>query len=390
MEREHSLLNASSANIWLTCTRAPRFAEKFEKSSSVYADEGTLCHAIATDLLLYRLDRIGRKDYLKQLAKHRSHKLYQSEMDGFAEAFADYCIGIYDQHKTKGWAVIWVELKVDYSHVAPEGYGHLDVSIVAANTIHVIDFKYGKNYVSAIANPQLSLYAIGVIEAATHFDELSNVTLHIHQPRIDNIDTYSNTVEEFTRWGNTTVKKAADLAFQGKGDFRPGVHCRYCAARPKCKASTDYHLALGKFEKELPYEMSDEDIAEVLAIGESLVQWYESVKEYARDAARKGKKFSGYKLVAGKSIRKYVEGKEVEISSRLRKEGYSTQQITKNQLLGIVEMEKLLSPGKFIKVLGKYVIKPPGIPTLVPETDKRSAITGTEGAKEAFKNLKIK
>jgi len=390
MEREHSLLNPSSANIWLTCTRAPRFAEKFEKKTSNYADEGTLCHSIATDQLNCRLGRLSKKDYQKQLAFHRDHELYKDEMERYAEGFVSYVLDLYYVYKQKGCVDIWIEKRIDYSHIAPEGYGHLDVCILSPSIIDVIDFKYGKGIpVSAIANVQLGLYALGVIEATLFYDEFEKVNLHIYQPRIDNISTYTNTVQEYIRWGNTTVKKAAQLAYNGEGDFRAGTHCRWCPAKINCKASTDYHTSLAKYDFKVPYEMDIEEIAEALLIGESLVNWYNAIKEYASEEARKGVKVPGFKLVAGKSMRKYADSKQEEIVKALLKAGYKKEQIEKSSLIGITEMTKLLGEGKLNKLLGKYIIKPPGIPTLVPESDRRKSINGKEGAKQDFKNIKI-
>lgn len=388
MEREHSLLNPSSAEIWLTCTRAPRFAAKFEKKQSDYADEGTLCHAIATDELNYRLKRLSKKEYLKRLGVSKQHRLYDKEMDGYAEGFVDYVLSIYETYLLKGWADIWVEEKIDYDHIAPDGYGHLDVAILSPKTIDVIDYKYGKGVAkSAIANPQLGLYAIGVIRAAQFIDEFEKVNLHIYQPRIDNISTYTNTVKEYTRWGETTVKKAATLAWKGEGDFRAGVHCRFCAAQPKCQEAANRHKALAEFDFKLPYEMDNDDVAEVLAIGESLLHWYTSVKEYATQEARKGAKFPGFKLVAGKSMRKFADGKEALIKKALINAGYTGSDFTKTQLVGFGELEKLLGKDGIDKIIGKFIIKPAGLPTLVPETDKRKAIHGTEGAQNDFKHL---
>jgi hypothetical protein len=390
MERQHSLLNPSSAEIWINCTRAPRFAEKFVKAQSDYADEGTLCHDIATDLLNFRLGRISKKNYNARLAFHRSNELYDKEMDGYAEAFVTYCLGFYDAAKLKGWAMIWVEERIDYGHIAPSGFGYLDVAILSKGTIDIIDFKYGKGIpVSAIRNKQLSIYAIGVLSRAQFIDDFSIANLHIFQPRIDNISTFVCTVIDLTEWAHTVVKQAGTLAFDGKGEFKAGAHCRFCAARPKCKAATDYHMQLAKYDFVLPYEMDNDDIAEVLLIGETLVNWYTAVREYATQEARKGVEFPGHKLVPGKSVRKFIEHEKENIVKTLIKNGYAKEDFLKTSLAGIGEMEKLLGKVKMVKLLSKFITKPTGAPTLVAESDKRKAISGTEGAKNDFKDIKF-
>jgi hypothetical protein len=392
MERDHSIFGPSSASIWLNCTPAARFGAKFEKKSSDYADEGTLCHDIAADLLNYRLKRLSKREYLVNLAAHRSHRLYDPfEMERHAEAFVNYVLEILYLYQQKGWADIYVETRVDYSHVVQEGYGHLDVAIISPKTIDVIDLKYGKGVpVSAIVNPQLGLYAIGVIEDQRFIDEFEKLNLHIFQPRIDNISVFNTTVQECIKWAQGTVKKKAALAFKGEGDFNAGSWCRFCAALPKCKTAADRHTSLAKLDFKLPYELDNDEVAEVLLLGETLVNWYTSVKEYATAEARKGAKFPGFKMVNGKSNRRYAEGKQEDIIKALKKAGYTDDQIKKSSLLGIGEMEKLLGDAGFTKLLGKYVVKPPGAPALVPETDRRSAMHGKAGAQNDFKTVKIK
>lgn len=390
MERVHSLLGPSSSNIWLNCTRAPRFAAKFEKKQSDYADEGTLCHDIATDLTNYRLKRLPKKEYLTRLSDHKSHRLYDIEMDRYSDAFANYVLEIYYGYRLKGWADIWIETKVDYSDIAPEGYGHLDVCILSPGRIDVIDLKYGKGVpVSAIVNPQLGLYAIGALNQAEFFDEFKDLTLHIFQPRIDNISVFNTTVEECRRWADGTVRKKAKLAYEGQGDFAAGSWCKFCAALPKCKAAADHHKSLAKHDFQLPYELTNDEVAEILLMGEMLINWFNSVKDYANAEARKGAKFPGFKLVNGKSNRRYKAGNENQIKAILKKAGYDVKAFEKYQLLGIGDMEKMLGPVKFDKLLGKYVEKPTAAPTLVPVDSKRESISGSEGAKTHFKDIQI-
>ncbi len=391
MERQHALLNASSSNIWLECTRAARFAERFPKSVSDYALEGELCHSIATDLLFYRLKQMTKRVYLAKLAEHREHRLYDKEMDGYAEGFVNYVLEIYHTVKQNGWADIWIETRVDYGHIAPEGFGHLDVGILSSGRIDVIDLKYGKGVpVSAIVNPQLGLYAVGLIKAVEVIgEEFKDLHLHIYQPRIDNISVFHTTVKDCLHWAEGTVKRKAALAFKGEGDFVPGKHCRFCAALPKCKAAANRVGELNKYEQKLPWELSNEEIADALLLGELLDIWLTSIKDYSNAEARKGQKFPGFKLVRGKSDRRYIKDSDYEISQTLIKKGHTPEDIFVTKLKGIGEMERLLGPDGFKKLLGKFVEKPEGAPTLVPETDKRPAINGKDGILKAFKDIKI-
>jgi len=391
MERSHSIFGPSGAEIWLHCTPAARFGAMFEKKASTYADEGTLCHDIATDLIAYRVKRLSKKEYLKRLAVHKAHGLYKIEMDHYSESFANYVLEIFFSYKLKGWADIWIETRVDYSHLVPEGYGHLDIAILSPGVIDIIDLKYGKGVpVSAIANPQLSLYGIGVIEATKFIERFKKVNLHIYQPRLDNISVFNTTTEECIKWGEDKVRQRAQLAFKGEGDFVPGSHCMFCPAKPRCKAAAEKHKAMAQYDFMLPYELDNEQIAEILHSGEQLINWFNSVKDYANAEARKGVKFAGFKLVEGKSNRRFKANTEAEITTRLKKLGFSPTAFSKNQLIGIIEMEGLLGKERFERELGKFIEKPPGTPTLVPITDRRHAIQGKEGAINDFQTIKAK
>lgn len=392
MERQHSLLNPSSSNIWSTCTPSARFAEKFEKKESDYAEEGTLCHFIATDLILFRLKRISSREYFSKLKLYKQHRLYQPEMLDYANQFADYVFAIYDIRKMQGPTDIIIEATVDFSGFVPDGYGHLDVSILTDDAIEVIDLKYGKGVsVSAIMNPQLLLYGLGAILSFEFFYTQRDLHLHIFQPRIDNVSIYNTTVKECLQWAESFIKPKAQLAFEGKGEYVAGSHCRFCAAAPRCKALHDHNLSLAKYDFILPHDLTNEQIAEALALGEELINWYSTLKEYANAEARKGANFPGYKLVEGRSVRRYKELKSyANLHGVLKSAGFlQSQYMELPKLIGITAMEKLLGKQRFEKLLSKFIEQPPGTPVLVPESNKKVAIHGIEGAKRDFKNIKL-
>ena len=130
-----------------------------------------------------------------------------------------------------------------------------------------------------------------------------------------------------------------------------------------------------------PSLLTDEEIAEVLIVADELAKWSADVYAFATDEAIIiGKQWSGFKLVEGRSNRKYTD--EEDVGEAAKAAGYTD--IYKKSLIGFSEMEKLLGKKKFAEILGKLVYKPQGKITLVTETDKREAII-TATAEADFK-----
>jgi hypothetical protein len=387
MDRKHALLSPSGSHRWLHCTPSARFEERFEKGSSVYADEGTLAHDIAA-LHLFLFKGIMKKtEFQKKYAELRAHELYQPEMDTYVSRYVQYIKELYHTLKQKGWADLHIEIEIDYSYIVPEGFGHLDCAILSPGRLDIVDLKYGKGVpVSAIANPQLGLYAIGALQAFKFVDQFTDTYMHVYQPRIDNISVDRNSVTELTRWGEGSVKKRALIAFKGEGEFSPGSHCQFCAGRTRCKALADHHKSLAKYDFINPDELTNEEIAEIFLQSDQFINWINSIRDYATDQAKNGKEFKGLKLVTGRSNRKFLN--EEAVIKAMTKAGFKPEQYRKFAALSVPEIEKLLG-ARFDKLLGKQVIKPQGAPALVPLTDKRDPIKGAAGAKADFKDLKI-
>ena len=105
---------------------------------------------------------------------------------------------------------------------------------------------------------------------------------------------------------------------------------------------------------------------------DDLTRWVEDIRSYALDAALNyGKQWNGWKLVEGRSARKYTDEQSVGLA--VTAAGY--RDIYRKSLISLTEMEHLLGKDKFNEILGGLISKPPGKPTLVPVSDKRPAIT---------------
>lgn len=100
-----------------------------------------------------------------------------------------------------------------------------------------------------------------------------------------------------------------------------------------------------------------------------MVSWAGDIKEFALQQAVSGKEWQDWKLVEGRSNRKYVNEKSV--AEKVASAGYDPYE---HKVMGITAMTKLLGKSKFEELLSGLTHKPQGKPTLVPKSDKRSVM----------------
>ena len=387
--RPHALLSPSSASRWMKCTPSARLEERLPERSSVYADEGTVAHKLGELIILMKLHMIRRDHYKTQLANIKATKYYNRAMQKYCDAYAAYVIAQFNRaKKLDPQAMIFIETNVSTARWIPQGYGTADILIVGHGFLWFIDLKYGEGVpVMAFENKQLMIYALGALDL---LDDLvfmiKAVALMIYQPRIGNIDIYETSADDLYAWGEAELAPIASEAFEGKGRFVAGKHCQFCLAKAQCKAHASYHMSLAKLAFGDPATLSDADVVEVLNKYETLVSWARSVAEYALAQAVAGKKWKGYKVVAGRSNRKITDlNKAYKI---LRKAGYTDKELMKPAALkGITELESLLSAEDFAYYLNKIVDKPYGSPTLVSSKDTRPPYDRNKAAKDTFTNL---
>lgn len=373
MPTNHAILSASSSHRWLECPPSAKLCAELPDTSSEYAQEGTDAHALCEHRLKALLGR-ETTDPTENLT------YYNEEMERCAVEYATYA---YEQVKKAKVAcndpIVLIEQKLDFSRWVPEGFGTGDCVIVADGTLSVIDFKYGKGVeVRAENNPQMMLYALGALELFDGIYDISAVNMIIFQPRRDNISEYAISKEELLRWANEILTPTAQLTANGDGDFKAGKHCRFCKVRATCRKLAEYNLALARYDFEPPATLDNIEIAAILAKADELVSWVTDVKEYALRQALSGVSYDGFKVVEGRSNRKYTD--ENEVVEAVKSAGYDPYE---HSVLGITAMTSLLGKKKFNELLGGLIEKPQGKPTLVSISDKRPAIhTANEDFKE--------
>jgi hypothetical protein len=360
----HSIYSASGAHRWMNCPPSAQLEQQFPNETSTYAEEGTAAHDLAEHKL---------KKALKMRSKKPTSPYHSDEMDEMTDLYVEYCLQLIEKSKeTCSDLQILIEQKLDFSDYVPEGYGTGDLVVVGNGTLHVVDLKYGRGVVvSAEKNPQMMLYALGALSLFDMLYDIEKVSMAIVQPRVDNFSTYEISVEELLKWAEEELKPKALLASTGGGEFCAGDHCRFCRAKNQCRARAVKNLELLKYEFQDPALLTDEEIAEIIGLADELAKWAGDIYTYATALAiNEGREWDGFKLVEGRTRRKYTD--EAAVAEVAKGAGYTD--IFKQSLITITEMEKLMGKKKFNDILGKLVEKPKGKLTLVPETDNRQAV----------------
>ena len=394
----HAILSASSSDRWLHCPPSARLCETYQDKGSDYAAEGTDAH----ELCEYKLKRALGMD-----ASDPTENLtwYNEEMEDCANSYAAYILEMVEAaEESCADPKVLIEQRVDFSRWVEQGFGTADCIIIADGTLRVIDFKDGKTggyrkmqgddnciiiadgtlricdykhglgvLVDATDNPQMKCYALGALELFDDIYDIDNVSMTIYQPRRQNISTFEISKDELYRWADEVLKPTADLAFAGDGNFLCGEWCGFCKAKHECRARAEANLTLAQYDFKLPPLLEDSEIEYILSRADELVAWASDIKEYALQQAISGKEWAGWKLVEGRSNRKYSN--EEAVIQAVTDAGFDPYE---KKLLGITAMQKRLGKSRFDELLTAYIEKPQGKPTLVPESDKRPAMNNAK------------
>ena len=367
-ESTHALLSPSSSHIWLNCTPAAVFQSKFPNETTEYAEEGTEAHALAEYKLKTALGMEAEDP------RNGNMKYLTGEMEECTDDYVSFVLETLSKLKeTCPDPAVLVEQKLDFSRYVPGGFGYGDCIIVSDGRMYVIDLKYGQGVeVNAEWNSQFLIYALGSLELLGLIYDITDVTVVAFQPRKSNISSFDITVADLNKWRDEVLVPKAKLAYEGKGEFCAGEHCRFCRARCVCKARADHNMELAKYDFKPPEELTLDDISEILGRIKEFTTWTKDIEDYALREAKNGTEIPGWKLVEGRSVRKYREGTEAQIASAVEALGKDPWD---KSLKGITAMEKLIGKKSFNDTLSPFVYKPTGNPTLAPLSDKRPALT---------------
>ena len=370
---DHALLSPSSAHRWLNCPLAPRLEATLPEKPSEYAQEGTVAHSVCEITAKKKFKKVKAAEYNRVIKRLKSNAAWDDEMLHTAELYVEHLT-----ERAMAFAnepYIAFEVKVDVSDYVPEAFGRCDCVMFGADTLIITDYKHGKGVpVSPDENPQLMLYALGALKLYKPLfgEALKKVEVYIDQPRRDSYEGWGCDINELLAWGES-IKPKAQMAYMGFGEYHAGSWCQFCRANGICKAQAeqetgafdDFAAAVGNPNAILtPAEMG-----EVLQRGETLVAWYETIKAKALESLLNGEKIPGYKVVEGRSSRCWTD--QDKAPDKLQESGIDRAIIYDSVPKSLAQLEKVLGVAKFKELVGEYVTKPMGKPTLAPENDSR-------------------
>ena len=389
-ERDHALLSASGAHRWLLCTPSAMLEEQFPDTTSEAAREGTLAHELAELKVrnYFNPADISKRKLNAQIKKMKKNELWQDEMLGHTDTYIDYIRDV--SIKLPSQPYVAVEKRLDLGAYVPEGFGTADCIMLQGEDLFVLDFKYGKGVpVSAEENPQMMLYALGAYRAYCFLYPISRIHMAIIQPRLDNISEWECTLNDLLKFGQRVSERAA-LAAKGAGDFCPGEkQCRFCRAKQQCRARADHNvrMAFSPDKGKMPPLITNEEVGRYLSEGEDVAKWLSDLKEWALAECLAGKQVPGWKAVEGRGSRDWTDMDAA--FEKLTKSGVTEEaMLWEKKPLTLAQVEKMVGKKDFQDAVGEFVVKKPGKPALVKESDKREAITNRVTAAEAFKEEK--
>ena len=371
---EHAVLSASGSHRWLNCTPSARLELEFENTGSEAAREGTAAHALCEHKL---------KRALHMRSRHPVSDYDSDEMEECTDAYVDFVMEQYETAKQVCEdPVILIEQRLDFSCYVPDGFGTGDCLIISDDRLRIIDFKYGMGVlVEAEDNPQMKLYALGALAVYDALYDIREVSMTIFQPRRENVSTWTIPVEDLKAWAENELKPRAKMAYDGEGEYLPGEWCTFCRAAVRCRARAEEKLKLAQTEFRMPPLLTDAEIEDILAVLPDLTKWANEITAYALDTAlNHGKEWNGFKVVQGRSVRKYRD--EAAVAEAAKEAGY--KDIYRQSLIPLTEMQRLMGKDRFEEILGGLITKAPGRPTLVPKSDRRPAMNVSNAINEFY------
>lgn len=380
-ERAHAVLSASSANRWMNCTPSARMSEGMPSSTSVHAEKGTLAHEISENELRYRLGIINRKKRnlnLLNLKRKRfeGEPLYDVEMDYPIEDYVNFVMEqVAEARAASEDAMLLIEEKFDLTEFIPDGFGTGDFTAVSDGVLYITDLKFGKGVrVSAVDNAQLKIYGLGGLDAFGMLYDIHTVRLTIVQPRLDAISTWDIDAEELLEWGETELTDLAEVAFAGKGEPVTGSWCKFCKAKTVCEAQKTEALMMAEQDFKKPANSEqDQELVDVYMQAANLRDYLDTVEQHIMETALKGKKWPGLKLVEGRGRRTITD--QAAAMKALKADGVSKnlyeETKTSTKLYSLGNLKKHIGKDRLERVLGPYITKSAGKPTIVEDSDDR-------------------
>lgn len=435
VEKYGRVFSPSGSSKWLFCTGAAaleaeirRVEPEQRRLPSTYASEGTVAHKLGAMCLerdvspyVYINEELAAEDETDFTYK------VDLEMANAVNIYVEYALALM---KPEFDPLIEVEQKLDLTGISPYVHsGTSDCWVFQRNTrhLHVLDYKHGKGVdVSVENNTQLMVYALGITQKLYRaykipLNEIDKITLHIIQPRVNNGNTPIKAWDlspQVLPWFHEFILAAIKSAFSPTPTFAPSEsRCRWCMCAARCTARAEQsmkaaqldfdHLVNFETSKSFGSQMAMSPMGQVfdavpephlpavhaLATGEiaSVLRWKKRIEQFLADVSRyalelrlKGDKVPGFKLVRGRSLRRWKDENEV-LKTLAQVPIDRNEFFSEPHLLSPAQMEEVLKKHKLDrKILESVIIKPEGDLTIVPVSDKRPEVKPMLSAHHEF------
>jgi conserved phage-associated protein len=357
---------------------------------SDFAREGTIAHSLAEVEARREFRLPGHETYetdlenvYSELLEHLGGDLEAAEREyDVMQDYVAWYLDILAEAKGSDGALL---LEQRLATGIKGCWGTSDAVIIRGDLVHVIDLKYGRGVeVSPVENPQFMLYALGALRAYRDMlEETRRVKMTVFQPRINNVDTWEITVEDLEAWRDKVARPAARKALTGENtEFAPSESaCKFCPAAGICKPRAESITAVA-FGTD-PNIISLEDRAGYLARLGEIKSWVKHMEETSLELAyERGETIPGWKVVRSGSRRVIADVDAA--SERLQAAGYEESQFTTRKMAGVTDLDRLVGKKNLPAVLGDALQLTEGRPSLVPESDRRKAISKKQEVEELF------
>lgn len=396
-EKKHSKLSPSGSHRWIKCPGSVKLSEQFPKPAAAdYAIEGTAAHQLGEYCLKRNIDAVGMEGTKIKVTENNVVQDVEvtKDMTDAVQVYLDFIRSLASQDQVdRGEKLRFVEERFDLSWLIPDTSGSNDCAVYdpSTQTMHIVDYKHGAGVVVDVEwNSQLMMYALGgmynvwrkyIIESGKNFSMtniVKNFYLHIVQPRTytsdEKIKSWNVDSVTVLAWGIDVLKRAADRTKKENAQLETGEHCRFCPCLAMCPKMVEDAVAIAKtdFHNPIlpePKDLTALDVAKVMNIVDVFSSWSKEVKNYAIQLLSNGGEVPGYKLVKGRSDRKWSnEAKTIQVLSSI----LNDKMYTERKLISPAQAESALKTLGIKLDINNLVYKTEAGYTISKETDRRA------------------
>ena len=396
----HARLGASSSKRWMNCPGSVQLSEGMPDKTSIFAMEGTAAHELGEMVIASQLklqggspfDHVGTHIPVEGDGGEVSLILVTEEMATAVDVLVKHVWDRYDALLEEDPdAEIFLERTFDLAPLSPPEpmFGTADITIWCPTLKHleVIDYKHGQGVIVEVEeNSQLMMYGLGA--AVSQGQVPATIRVTIVQPRVEHPDGAVRSYA-FDRERLVSFKKelfaAAERTHDLEAPLAVGDWCKFCRARPVCPAQLDFaqETAMIEFEIEPEPSLADklpapgllthQQVSDIVARASIMMDWLREVESYALTTLEQGGELPGYKLIEGRTNRRWRDAEAVE--KYLARQGLKKTERNTLKVISPNQAEKKMKAlGKDPARLERFWEKPQGKAKLAPVNDPRPAI----------------